>query len=106
MKAGFAGFLSGSRSRFRPASQVLSQREDDGSVRIPNIQNGALFVVGGSRFLQLVAGRDGTVFGFSSLGAPTAVPQAMLDCPVKGRSVSASLSTRYNLRCRLLTRLS
>jgi len=98
MKAGFAGFLSGSRSGFRPASQFLSQREDDVSVRIANIPNGALFVVGSSRFPQLIAGRDEAVFCLSSLGAPTAVRQAMLDCPVKGRSVSASLSTRYNLQ--------
>lgn len=79
--------------QFRTAGQLVS-KQDQGAVRIQNIEFRADRVIRGFCFPQPIFRRDATVFRDPPAGAPTAVLDAQLDGRIQGSSVHARLSTR------------
>ena len=69
-------------------------KQNQGAVRIQNIEFRADRVIRGLCFPQPIFRRDATVFRDPPAGAPTAVLDAQLAGRIQGSSVHARLSTR------------
>ena len=64
--------------QFRTASEFVSNRKDDGCIRIANVPFGALCRIGVRCFGQVIFGWDYSIFGPACARAPATVLQSAL----------------------------
>ncbi len=77
----------------RPATKFCGQRKDEGPIAVPDIPLGALKVIVGGAFSQLVLTTNRTIFGSSALRAPAPVREVEHQGNIKTGTVRACLTT-------------
>src|SRR5439155_23434955 len=97
MQAGLAIVPGKLRCLFRSARQRRHEREDDSSIRVPHVPFCSLNVIARWRFLQPIPAGNLTVLRATTLRAPAAVRQALVDREIQTGAIRACLTARYNL---------
>lgn len=93
-ESGLANFLGVSNGELG-AANGRDGGDNQGGVRLLDVESGALRIGHVSCFLQLIAFRDATVLGESTCRTPSAVWNMVSDGPVESRSVGTGLATGH-----------